>query len=59
MTFYKPYLRQQNHEVTYIETTDERNDIRKLIRSLSKQKITFIQIEGVIDNWLSKRLIGV
>ena len=56
MKFYEDNLKEQNFAVQYIETSDERNDIRKLIEFLSQQKITSIHIADVADNWLTKRI---
>ena len=56
MKFYEDYLNEQNYTVQYIDTTDERNDIRIFIAYLSKQKITNIHIADVVDDWLIKRI---
>ena len=56
MKFYDSYLKEQNYKVDYIDTTDERNDIRKLIAYLSQQKVTSIHIADVVDCWLTKRI---
>ncbi|MEO7310766.1 MAG: cryptochrome/photolyase family protein [Chitinophagaceae bacterium] len=56
MKFYEAHLREQNQNVHYIETTDERNDVTKLISFLSQQKITHIHIADVVDCWLSRRI---
>ena len=56
MKFYESYLNEQNYKVDYIDTTNERNDVRKLIAYLSQQKITRIHIADVVDDWLSKRI---
>jgi deoxyribodipyrimidine photolyase-related protein len=56
MRFYNDYLEQQNHAVTYIETADERDDVRLLIKSLSIQQINQIHIADVTDDWLLKRI---
>ncbi len=57
MKFYEAWLNEQNYTVNYIDTTDERNDVRKLIAFLSQQKITHIHLADVADNWLIKRII--
>ncbi|MEO7394002.1 MAG: cryptochrome/photolyase family protein [Chitinophagaceae bacterium] len=54
MKFYEAYLKKQNYTVHYIDTTDERNEVRKLITFLSQQKITCIHIADVVDYWLTK-----
>jgi len=56
MKFYEAYLQEQNFSVQYIDTTDERNDVSKLIEYLFQQKITSIQIADVVDYWLTKRI---
>ena len=56
MKFYEAYLKEQNYTVNYIDTTDERNDVTKLIIFLSQQKITDIHIADVVDYWLTKRI---
>lgn len=58
MKFYETYLKEQNHKVAYIETTDERNDVTKLITFLSQQKITCIHLADVVDYWLTKRIMA-
>jgi len=56
MKFYQQWLTEKKYTVTYIETTDERNDIRQLIGSLATQNISAIHIADVADNWLLKRI---
>ncbi len=56
MKFYEAYLNQQKYTVRYIDTADERNDVRKLIAFLAQQKITQIHIADVVDYWLTKRI---
>ena len=56
MQFYSGYLKEHGFFVEYIETSDERNDIRKLIAFLALQKINQIHIADVTDNWLIKRI---
>lgn len=56
MQFYAQWLKKKKYDVTYIETTEAGNDVRKLIASLVKQKITEIHIADVVDNWLMKRI---
>ncbi|MCY7362188.1 MAG: cryptochrome/photolyase family protein, partial [Ignavibacteria bacterium] len=58
MKFYEAYLKEQNFTVQYIETTDERNDVRKLIEFLSQQNINIIHIADVVDYWLNKRIVS-
>ncbi len=56
MKFYEAYLKEHDYTVHYIETTDERNDVTKLITFLSQQKMTGIHIADVVDDWLTKRI---
>lgn len=56
MKFYEEYLREQNYTVNYIETTDERNDVRKLITYLAGQEIADLHIADVVDDWLINRV---
>ena len=55
MKFYEKHLMENNYAVEYIETTDERNDVKKLITFLSQQKITCIHIADVSDSGMTKR----
>ena len=57
MKFYETWLNEQNYKVNYIDSTDERNDVTKLIAFLSQQKITHIHLADVADNWLIKSII--
>jgi len=56
MKFYEEYLNKLNYQVHYIDTTDERNDVRKLIAFLALQKINIIHIVDVVDCWLTKHI---
>ncbi len=56
MKFYENYLLENNYSVNYVETTDEKNDVTKLIAYLAQQKITSIHIADVVDEWLTKRI---
>lgn len=56
MQFYAQWLRKNKHDVTYIETSQPENDVRKLIDALAKQNINEIHIAEVADNWLQKRI---
>ncbi len=56
MKFYEAYLQQKGISVEYIETTDERNDVRQLIASLSQQKITNVHVADLADYWLEKHI---
>ena len=56
MKFYEAYLKEQSYSVQYIDTTNERSDINKLIEFLFQQKVTSIHIADVVDYWLTKRI---
>ncbi len=56
MKFYEAYLKEQSFSVRYIDTEDERHDIKKLIAYLFQQNITQIYIADVVDYWLNKRI---
>src|SRR5438105_1610899 len=51
MQFYKNYLQQQQHKVSYIEATDERCDVRKLIKLLASQGVAELHYAEVSDDW--------
>ncbi len=56
MQFYHQWLQTQGYQVNYIETIDQRNDIRSLIAFLAKLGISHIYMADPADNWLSKRV---
>ncbi len=53
MKSYAHYLNTKGFEIKYIESTDERSDIRKLVESLNVAKVHFID---PVDNYLERRL---
>ena len=54
MKFYESYLKSKNKDVHYIDSTDERSDIRIFLSSIKQgSPITFSEIS---DNWLQKRI---
>ena len=53
---YEFYLKQQGYTVEYIESQDDKNDIRKLISYLKKDGVKTIHIIEVVDDWLNKRI---
>lgn len=55
MQFYKSYLKGE-YEITYIEATDERCDIRKLIGFFAGEGIAELHFAQVSDDWLEKRI---
>ncbi len=56
MKFYETYLKEQNFSVQYIDSTDERNEVGKLIFFLFQQKVTQIHLVDPVDDWLNKRI---
>ncbi len=56
MKKYAAYLISKKYTVDYIEATDQRSDIRKLITHLAKQKITKLYFAEAADNWLQNRI---
>lgn len=56
MKFYEDYLMKNNLNVHYIESSDERSDIRSLIPYLKSKGYDGIDYVDPIDDWLEKRL---
>ncbi|MDZ7649549.1 MAG: cryptochrome/photolyase family protein [Cytophagales bacterium] len=56
MKFYEEYLNANYYDVRYIETHDQRNDVRILIASLARQGVLKIHIAEVADTWVLKRI---
>lgn len=56
MKRYEVALISKGYEVEYIESTDERSDTRKLIRTFKKHKIETIHYVDTVDDWLEKRI---
>ncbi len=56
MQFYKDFLVAKNLEISYIESTNEQSDIRKLIEQLAKDGCKKIHFVEVVDFLLNKRL---
>lgn len=56
MKNYEVFLKEQSYMVDYVESTDERNDVRALIATLPKEGISEIHIVDVVDCWLMKRI---
>lgn len=56
MKFYESYLREKGFPVEYIDSTDDRSDIRKLISCLKQDGISTIFFADPADNWLEDRL---
>ncbi len=57
MKTYVNYLTAKKIKVEYIEATDERSDIRKLIAHIDKQKVTAVHIADVTDYLLRRRIV--
>lgn len=56
MRFYMDYLIEKGFDVKYIDSNDEKSDIRKLIGSLKELEISNITTYFPEDNWLEKRV---
>jgi len=56
MKWYEDQLKQKGYDVTYIEATDIRSDVRELISHLFSQEITELLYVDPVDNWLHKRI---
>jgi deoxyribodipyrimidine photolyase-related protein len=56
MKTYEAYLQKHQFDVTYIECTDDKSDVRILIAALKKEKISHIHFAEVVDDWLAKRI---
>ena len=54
MKFYESYLKSLDKEVIYIESTDEKSDIKVFLASLNQS--TIISFSEISDNWLQKRI---
>ena len=57
MKFYEEYLSKKGIKVQYIEWSDERADVRKLMPYLKFQGFERIEYTDVTDNWLGERLV--
>lgn len=53
MKFYESYLRLHEIPTQYIESTDPRSDVRRLLGDLVGMEVTFI---NPVDNWLERRI---
>jgi deoxyribodipyrimidine photolyase-related protein len=56
MKCYAAFLELEGYKVVYIETTDDKNDIRKLIPFLKKEQVKAIHFSEVVDSSLNKRI---
>lgn len=57
LKFYQDYLKKENKQVVYIESENEKSDIRKLIPHLVKDGIEEIHFTELFDDWLEKRIV--
>ena len=56
MKQYESFLQEKGFSVRYIDTSDERSDIRTLIQGFSTEGISVVHYIDPTDNWLEKRL---
>jgi deoxyribodipyrimidine photolyase-related protein len=56
MKFYESYLLSKGQKVHYIDSTDDRNDIRKLIAHFKSEGISEFHYVDTTDNWLEARI---
>ena len=56
MKCYAASLKKDGFKVEYIDSTDERNDIRKLVAYFKKEKIKTLHFTEVVDFLLDKRI---
>jgi len=56
MQYYKSLLMHNGFDVDYVESTDDTSDIRKLVSTLAREKVTDIHFADVADDWLNRRL---
>jgi deoxyribodipyrimidine photolyase-related protein len=56
MKAYEEYLINKNKKVSYIEAVDSLSDVRKLLPSLAKNKVSKVHIIDPTDNWLEKHI---
>ena len=56
MKAYADFLKSQNIEVNYIESSDTKSDIRVFLKGISESGVTQLNFYDPVDNWLSKRI---
>ncbi len=56
MKFYEKFLIKKGFEVVYVNYDDTNSHCAQLIKTLSKQGITHLNMVEVVDNWLMKKL---
>lgn len=57
LKFYEDYLLKNHYKVTYIESSNDLSDVRRLIPYFKKKKVQEIHFADLVDNWLEKRII--
>ena len=56
MKYYESYLRSLDYEVSYIEASEDRSDIRVFIAEMGQHGVQTIKFTDPTDFWLEKRL---
>lgn len=56
MKYYEAYLKSLEFDTTYIESTDELSDVRRLISDLGDNGVNEIKFTDPTDCWLEKRI---
>ncbi|NNF33625.1 MAG: cryptochrome/photolyase family protein [Saprospiraceae bacterium] len=56
MKFYEDYLSSKGKEVIYVESAEDRSDVRELINHLDQKGVSQIEVVDVVDDWLERRL---
>ena len=56
MKYYADELIQQGYQVEYVESTEERSDIRKLLSTLVSRGFREVRLAEVTDDWLKRRI---
>ncbi|MBT8245157.1 MAG: cryptochrome/photolyase family protein [Winogradskyella sp.] len=59
MKAYANYLRSEDKNVTYIDATDKRSDIRILLPHLNEEGTEIVHLINPTDNWLEKHINNV
>lgn len=57
MKSYADRLRKDGYQLIYVESTDDRHDIRHLLPALAAEGYTSIHLASPEDDWLGKRMI--
>ncbi|WP_306420472.1 cryptochrome/photolyase family protein [uncultured Winogradskyella sp.] len=56
MKAYAKYLKEEGKTVKYIDATDQKSDVRKLLPYLKKEGVEIVHIIDPTDNWLEKHI---